>query len=102
MSFIQAIGRVIFDKYISGLDQSNHMKTYYYLKKGETIRKGDEVEMSANYNDPAKWVAGNPKNIGSPAPDPQFMSHRKYRREIAGPNDPTFSQRVENGEYANT
>jgi len=58
------------------------MKIYYYLKKGETINEGDEVEMSSKYNEPAKWVLGNPKNIGGQAPDPQYMSHRKYRREI--------------------
>jgi len=54
---------------------------YYYLKKGEIIQQGDEVEMSAKYNDPPKWVdAAN--TIGTPAPDPQFMAHRVYRRLI--------------------
>lgn len=55
-------------------------KEYYYLKKGETIKKGDEVEMSANYNDPAKWVAASAHTIGTSAPDPKFMAHRVYRR----------------------
>ena len=54
---------------------------YYYLKKGEEIKEGDEVEMSANYNDPSKWVKAN--CIGQYAPDPKFISHRKYRRLIS-------------------
>ena len=53
---------------------------YYYLKKGEEIKEGDEVEVSNKWNDPAKWQ----KTIyaGGLAPDPQFMAHRKYRRLI--------------------
>lgn len=52
---------------------------YYYLKKGEVIQEGDEVEVSNKWNDPAKWIKS--KNcIGDKAPDPQFMAHRKYRR----------------------
>lgn len=38
------------------------MKYHYYLEEGETIREGDEVEISANYNDPETWVRVNPKN----------------------------------------
>lgn len=53
---------------------------YYYLKKGEEIKEGDEVEMSAEYNDPPKWVKAT--CIGQPAPDPQYIAHRKYRRLI--------------------
>ena len=60
----------------------HNMKYYYKLEEGEIIRKGDEVEISANYNDNAKWVVGNPKNIGSKAPNPNFISHRKYRRPL--------------------
>lgn len=55
---------------------------YYYLKHGEIIQEGDEVEMSAKYNDPAKWVEASEHSIGTPAPDPQFMAHRVYRRLI--------------------
>lgn len=53
---------------------------YYYLKKGEIVQEGDEVEMSAKYNDPAKWVKASANSIGTPAPDPQFIAHRVYRR----------------------
>ncbi len=56
-------------------------KLYYYLKKGDIIQEGDEVEMSANYNDPAKWVLAS-HSIGGEAPDPSFMAHRIYRRLI--------------------
>lgn len=55
-------------------------KKYYHLKKGERIEEGDEVEVSANYNDPPKWIKTS--CVGSLAPDPQYISHRKYRRLI--------------------
>jgi len=55
---------------------------YYYLKKGEIIRPGDEVEVSAKYNDPPKWVPASEQTIGTPAPDPQYMAHRIYRRKL--------------------
>ena len=59
-------------------------KEYYYLKKGETIKEGDEVEISSKYNDPPKWVMAT-NCFGEPAPDPQFIAHRKYRRKINSP-----------------
>lgn len=52
---------------------------YYYLKEGDIIKEGDEVEMSANYNDPAKWVKAT-NCIGEKAPNPHYMAHRVYRR----------------------
>jgi len=55
-------------------------KKYYYLKKGEKIKEGDEVEVSSKYNDLPKWV--KTKCAGQIAPDPQFIAHRKYRRLI--------------------
>lgn len=55
-------------------------KKYYILKKGEIIQEGDEVEISNKWNDPPKWVKAI--LIGSTAPDPQFIAHRKYRRII--------------------
>lgn len=58
-------------------------KKYYYLKKGEIVQEGDEVEMSANYNDQAKWVKASVHSIGTPAPDPLFMAHRVFRRLIS-------------------
>lgn len=51
---------------------------YYYLKKGEIIKDGDEVEISNGFHSAPKWVKTN--CIGQSAPDPQFESHRKYRR----------------------
>ncbi len=59
--------------------EKNQEPKYYYLKKGEIIQEGDEVEMSNKYNDPAKWVKAE-NCIGEPAPDPQYMAHRIYRR----------------------
>lgn len=54
---------------------------YYYLKKDEIIKEGDECEVSAKWNDEPKWVdAGH--TVGRKAPDPQYIAHRKYRRKI--------------------
>lgn len=54
---------------------------YYYLKQGEIVQPGDEVEVSANWNDPPKWVSAA-NNVGQRAPDPAYMSHRKFRRRV--------------------
>jgi len=53
---------------------------YYYLKKDEIIKDGDEVEVSNSFNDPVKWVKTN--LIGQRAPNPQYPAHRQYRREV--------------------
>lgn len=54
---------------------------YRYLKAGEIIEDGDEVEMSNTIHDPATWVpAAN--TVGQEAPDPAYVSHRKYRRLV--------------------
>lgn len=63
------------------------MANYYYLKKDEIIQEGDEVEMSAKYNDDAKWQPAA-HTVGTPAPDPQFMAHRVYRRLIVDNGNP--------------
>lgn len=55
---------------------------YYILQKGEIIQPGDECEMSAKWNAPAKWVLADEHDIGKPAPDPNFLAHRKYRRLV--------------------
>ena len=55
------------------------MDEYYYLKKGDVIQEGDEVEMS-EWPDEPKWVKTN--CVGQQAPDPQFPAHRVYRRLI--------------------
>lgn len=64
------------------MEQENTPK-YYRLKKGEIIQEGDEVEVSAKWNDPPKWVPANPGHYGSPAPDPNYMAHRQYRGLIS-------------------
>lgn len=57
------------------------MSDYRILKKGEIIQKGDETDRCADpwRDDPAWEPAGN---IGQPAPDPQYPSHRIYRRKV--------------------
>ncbi len=52
---------------------------YYYLKKGEIIKRGDEVEVSNSFNDPPKWVKAT--LIGDLVPDPKHPAHRTYRRK---------------------
>lgn len=54
------------------------MEKYYYLKKGDIIKEGDEVDIG-NWPD-EKWQKAN--QIGSEAPDPQYPAHRTYRRLI--------------------
>ena len=56
------------------------MENYYYLKKGEIVEEGDEVEVSSSLSSPAKWQ--KTKCVGWEAPDPQYPSHRTYRRLI--------------------
>ena len=53
---------------------------YYYLKKGDIIQEGDEVDMCADgWRDEPKWVKAI--SIGERAPDPSYPSHRIYRRK---------------------
>ena len=57
------------------------MSEYYYLKKGDIIKKGDEVDACNNpWHDNAKWVKAT--CIGEQAPDPQYVAHRQYRRRL--------------------
>lgn len=57
------------------------MSTYYHLKHGDIVQEGDETDACANpWHDDPKWVPV--KEWGHPAPDPQFVSHRQYRRKI--------------------
>ena len=55
---------------------------YRILEKGEVIRKGDEVEISNSWKDPAKWVDAAEHTLGTTAPDPRYPAHRMYRRKI--------------------
>lgn len=55
---------------------------FYMLKEGEIIQEGDEVEMSNTIHDPAKWEPAE-NTVGLKAPDPAYVSHRKYRRLVA-------------------
>jgi hypothetical protein len=54
---------------------------YRHLKKGEIIQAGDETDSSPDgWKGPAQWVTVQPSEIGQEAPDPQYPSHRLYRR----------------------
>lgn len=60
---------------------NNSVDEYYYLKHGDLIKDGDEVEMSNSFKDPEKWVKAV-LSVGQTAPDPSFPAHRKYRRRV--------------------
>lgn len=63
-------------------DKERARSKYYYLKKGEIIQEGDECGTMQTYNDDAyTWVKAT-RCVGEPAPDPKYLSHRKYRRLI--------------------
>jgi hypothetical protein len=52
---------------------------YRMLKKGEIVQEGDEVDACADgWRDGPVWEPA--RRIGIPAPDPQYPSHRVYRR----------------------
>lgn len=54
---------------------------YYYLKKGDIIREGDEVDgCNDPWRDDPKWKPAT--NVGEPAPDPACPAHRIYRRRL--------------------
>ncbi len=49
-------------------------RRYRRLEEGETIRSTDDVQ-----NDDGSWKRAQ-HAIGKPAPNPNFTSHRVYRR----------------------
>jgi hypothetical protein len=54
---------------------------YRRLEKDEIIQHGDQVDRCVDpWRDMPKWEPAG--NIGEPAPDPAFPSHRQYRRPI--------------------
>ena len=53
---------------------------YRMLNEGETIQDGDEVDVCADgWRDPPDWQPSK-HCIGEPAPNPNYPSHRVYRR----------------------
>jgi hypothetical protein len=55
--------------------------SYRYLRKGEIIEEGDEVDVCGDpWRDDPVWVPA--KAIGKTAPDPRYVSHRVYRRRM--------------------
>jgi hypothetical protein len=51
------------------------------LEKGEIIKQGDECDVSNGINTDPVWTPA--KCIGEEAPDPDYLSHRIYRRSLA-------------------
>ncbi|HBE70434.1 MAG TPA: hypothetical protein DDW52_19970 [Planctomycetaceae bacterium] len=60
------------------------MVEYRRLSKGEIVQEGDEIDDCVDaWRDDPVWKPA--KNIGEPAPDPQYPAHRQYRRPVAPP-----------------
>lgn len=56
---------------------------YRRLEKGETIKIGDEIDRCVDpWRDNAVWEPIHPLSVGTVAPDPQYPSHRQYRRRV--------------------
>lgn len=54
---------------------------YRILEKGEIIQEGDEIDSSPDgWRDDPAWKPAN--CVGDPAPNPQYPSHRIYRRKV--------------------
>ena len=55
---------------------------YYYLEKGDIIKKGDEVDACCDgWRDDPVWEEVKYR-IGCPAPDPQYPAHSIFRRKL--------------------
>ena len=70
---------------------------YRHLEKDETIEAGDDIDRCADsWSDDPVWEPVSEGDIGKKAPDPQYPSHRQYRRPIAAePLNATDARRIE-------
>jgi hypothetical protein len=56
---------------------------YRTLQKGEIVRGGDETDRCADaWRDAAKWEPVKESEVGTIASDPQYPSHRLFRRRV--------------------
>ncbi len=54
---------------------------YRRLESGEIIQEGDEYDNCIDaWKDDAVWIPAT--DVGKKAPNPRYVSHRKYRRRI--------------------
>lgn len=51
---------------------------YYYLKKDEEIKEGDEVAFRKDWRHPVEWETVTLYGVG--APDPKDIMSRRFRR----------------------
>lgn len=59
------------------------MSEYRRLAYGEVIQWGDEIDRcSDGGRDEPKWEPVHAGDVGKRAPDPQYPSHRQYRRLV--------------------
>lgn len=60
---------------------NRHTDLYRILEKGEIIQEGDEVDGCGDaWRDEPVWIPA--RCVGEHAPDPDYPSHRIYRRKI--------------------
>ena len=60
------------------------MSEYRRLEEGEIVQAGDEYDNCCNpWHDDAVWIPAT--DIGAVAPNPNYVSHRQYRRKINPP-----------------
>jgi len=56
---------------------------YRILSKGEIIQAGDMIDRCSDpWRDEPVWESIHLSDIGKPAPDPAYPSHRIYRRKV--------------------
>lgn len=54
---------------------------YYHLKHNDIVQEGDEIDTCRDpWRDDPVWKPV--ENWGYPAPDPQYVSHRQFRRKM--------------------
>lgn len=64
-------------------DQTDCSPDWVRLEHGDVIEEGDEIDRCADgWRDDPVWEPVHPADIGTRAPDPQYPSHRQYRRRI--------------------
>ena len=72
--------------------------THRRLKKGEVVKQGDEIDRCVDaWRDDPVWEPVHPNDVGGVAPDPQYPSHRQYRRDVEMEEHNDFVESLKEG-----